>query len=105
MFVGFEPENGGIKIQLFHLNFSMLILKKTATFDRQPRQWVSLAFRIAAIPSANSSPGRLQRPRQLVSTGVLCRKGVTPICLTRKSATSAREMNPHFQSRGSTDAR
>jgi hypothetical protein len=43
--------------------------------------------------------------RQLVSTGVLRRKASSSICLTRKSATSAREMNPHVQSRGSTNAR
>jgi hypothetical protein len=48
---------------------------------------------------------RLLRSRQLVSTGVLCRKASSSICLTRKSATSAREMNPHVQPRGSTNAR
>jgi non-homologous end joining protein Ku len=48
---------------------------------------------------------RLRRSRQLVSTGVLCRKASLSICLTRKSATSAREMNPHVQLRGSTNAR
>jgi hypothetical protein len=42
---------------------------------------------------------------QLVSTGVLCRKASLSICLTMKSATLAREMNPHVQSRGSTNAR
>jgi len=42
---------------------------------------------------------------QLVRTGALCRKASSSICLTRKSATSAREMNPHVQSRGSTNAR
>ena len=40
--------------------------------------------------------------RQLVSTGVLCRNASSSICLTRKSATSAREMYPHVQPRGST---
>src|SRR5437763_16583191 len=35
--------------------------------------------------------------RQLVSTGILCRKASSSICLTRKSATSTREMNPHVQ--------
>src|SRR5438876_11779967 len=43
--------------------------------------------------------------RQVVSTGVLCRNASSSICLTRKSATSAREMNPHVQRRGSTNAR
>src|SRR6516225_9036667 len=42
---------------------------------------------------------------QLVSTGVLCRKAPLSICLTRKSATSAREMNPHVQLCGSSKAR
>ena len=42
---------------------------------------------------------------QPVSTGVLCRKASLSICLTRKSATSARETNPHVQWRGSTNAR
>ena len=37
---------------------------------------------------------RPRRSRQLVSTGVLCRKASSSICLMRKSATSAREMNP-----------
>ena len=52
-----------------------------------------------------AQPRRLRRSRQLVSTGVLCRKASSSICLTRKSATSAREMNPHVQRRGSTNAR
>src|SRR5262249_37686242 len=47
----------------------------------------------------------LEVGRELVSTGVLCRKVSSSICLTRKSATSAREMNPQVQSRGSTNAR
>src|SRR5215468_8012728 len=47
----------------------------------------------------------LEVGRELVSTGVLCRKASSSICLTRKSATSAREMNPQVQSRGSTNAR
>src|SRR5262245_14149540 len=42
---------------------------------------------------------------QFVSTGVLCRKAPLSICLTRKSATSAREMNPHVQLFGSTNPR
>ena len=33
------------------------------------------------------------------------RKAAASICLTRKSATSAREMNPHVQRCGSTNAR
>jgi len=37
--------------------------------------------------------------------GALCRKASSSICLTRKSATSTREMNPHDQSRGSINAR
>src|SRR6266446_5706713 len=53
---------------------------------------------IAAIPLNPSDA-------QLVSTGVLRRKASSWICLTRKSATSAREMNPHVQRRGSTNAR
>src|SRR5215813_8602152 len=48
---------------------------------------------------------RLRHSRQLVRTGALCRNASSSICLTRKSATSAREMNPHVQSRGSTNAR
>ena len=38
---------------------------------------------------------RLRHSRQLVRTGALCRNASSSICLTRKSATSAREMNPH----------
>src|SRR5262249_49340187 len=49
------------------------------------------------------SPRRLRRSRQLMSTGVLCRKASSSICLMRKFATSAREMNPHAQSRRSTN--
>jgi hypothetical protein len=37
---------------------------------------------------------RIALPPQLVSTGVLCRKASLSICLTMKSATLAREMNP-----------
>ena len=53
----------------------------------------------------NRAAQRLRHSRQIVTTGVLCRKASSSICLTRKSATSAREMNPHVQSRGSTNAR
>ena len=42
---------------------------------------------------------------QSVSVGVRRRKLLSSICLTRKSATSAREMNPEVQSRGSTRTR
>src|SRR5262249_17959234 len=47
----------------------------------------------------------LEVGRELVSTGVLCRKVSSSIWLTRKSATLARGMNPQVQSRGSTNAR
>jgi hypothetical protein len=65
------------------------------------------------VPSVMKTPSRdeaarpdgCRRLRQLVSTGVLYRKASSSICLTRKSATSAREMNPQVQSRGSTNAR
>src|SRR5215831_1309244 len=59
------------------------------------------------VPSANGAmrPRWLQRPRQLVRTGVLYRKASSSICLTRKSATSARETNPHVQWRASASAR
>src|SRR5260370_35445557 len=52
-----------------------------------------------------AQPGAAVCSRQLVSTGVLCRKVSSSICLTRKSATSAREMNPHVQRRGAATAR
>jgi hypothetical protein len=56
----------------------------------------------------SSCATRLRRPgplRQPVSVGVLWRRLASSICLTRKSATSAREMNPELQSRGSTSTR
>ena len=40
-----------------------------------------------------------------MSTGVLCRKVSSSICLTRKSATSAREMNPQLQRPQAEEAR
>src|SRR5262249_12917128 len=66
-------------------------------------------LRNAAVPRGferhKQRPLWLRRPRQPVRTGVLYRKASSSICLTRKSATSAREMNPHVQRRGSTNAR
>jgi hypothetical protein len=43
--------------------------------------------------------------RQSLRTGVAPRNLLSSICLTRKSATSARDMNPHLQSRVRISAR
>src|SRR5271165_1785592 len=43
--------------------------------------------------------------RQPVKAGVRWKRLFSSICLTRKSATSAREMNPDVQSFGSTSTR
>jgi hypothetical protein len=76
-----------------------------ASDDRLPKKMpassLPMAFGLATV-SRITSRGP---DRQLVNTGVLRRKASSSICLTRKSATSAREMNPHVQSRGSTNAR
>ena len=66
---------------------------------RYRRHW---RYRLQALEPGNR---RLRRSRQLVSTGVLYRKASSSICLTRKSATLARDMKPHVQSRGSTSTR
>src|SRR5262249_54808573 len=52
----------------------------------------------AALAIRNHPQQSRRGSHQLVSTGGLCRKVLSSICLTRKSATSAREMNPHVQS-------
>ena len=82
-----------------------------ACLPNRARSLSSFDF-ISKVPSVittssrdEAATRRLRRSRQLVSTGVLCRKASSSICLTRNSATSAREMNPHVHSRGSTNAR
>ena len=88
-----------------------IILKPTRFFSKATRVLVTAmeeaqVKRLICVTGFGAGrQSRLRRSRQLMSTGVLCRKASSSICLMRKSATSAREMNPHVQSRGSANAR